>query len=130
MENNSSRKWRKVTDFALNASANTNEESDGENEEEVAGDLLFDSNGDFSIGEDTTRQHQSHTIIAAKGELRESPQAGVHLAEFLNTEGLDITEAQAEIELQLEIDGQKIDKVTLALTSEGSIQVDAGWEKE
>jgi len=127
MANNQNRsKWRKVFDFMLN----TNTNSENEDEEE-AGDLMFDnSNGDFALGEDTTRQHQGHTIIAAKGDLRQSPQAGVHLAEFLNSEGLDITEAQAEIELQLELDGQSVDKVTLALTSEGNIQVDAGWEKE
>ena len=81
------------------------------------------------MGEDTTRQHQGHAIIAAKGDLRESPQAGVHLAEFLNAEGLDIIEVQAEIELQLELDRQTVQKVTLDLTEEGNIQVDAGWEK-
>jgi len=127
MENNNNQnrnKWRKVTDFMLD----TNPEN--ENEEEVEGDLSFDSNGDFALGEDTTRQHQGHAIIAAKGDLRESPQAGVHLAKFLNSEGLDITETQAEVELQLELDGQSVDKVTLSLTSEGNIQIDAGWEKE
>jgi len=126
MANNKNPKWRKVFDFMLD----TNPESEDKEKEEVVGDLSFDSNGDFALGEDTTRQHQGHTLIAAKGDLRQSPQAGVHLAEFLNSEGLDITEAQAEIELQLELDGQAVDKVTLALTSEGNIQVDAGWEKE
>jgi len=127
MENNNNRKWRKVTDFTLD----TNPESGSENEEEVVGDLMFDAiNGDFALGEDTTRQHQGHTIIAAKGDLRQSPQAGVHLAEFLNAEGLDITEAQGEIELQLELDSQTVDKVIVDLASEGNVQIDAGWEKE
>ena len=125
MENNRS-KWRKVVDFALNVSTSTN----GENEEEVVGDLMLDAiSGDFVVGEDATRQHQGHTLIAAKGDLRQSPQAGAHLAEFLNAEGLDITEAQAEVELQLELDGQRVEKVVFALAEEGNIQVDAGWEK-
>ena len=126
MENNQKRnKWRKVTDFMLD----TNPGSE-ENEEEAAGDLSFDSNGDFAIGENATRQHQGHTMIAAKGDLRQSPQAGVHLAEFLNSEGLDITETQAEIELQLELDGQRVDKVIVDLASEGNIQINTGWKKE
>ena len=131
MENNnnqSRRKWRKVTDFMLDT--NPENESNNENEEGVVGDLSFDSNGDFALGEDTTRQHQGHAIIAAKGDLRESPQAGVHLVEFLNAEGLDITEAQGEIELQLELDSQTVDKVIVDLASEGNVQIDAGWEKE
>jgi len=126
--------WRKVTDFMLETNLDREDEDENEAtaevEEAITGDLLFDGNGDFALGEDTTRQHQGHVIIAAKGELRQSPQAGVHLAEFLNSEGLDVAEAQTEIELQLELDGQVVEKVIVDLSSEGNIQVDAGWEKE
>ena len=117
MENN---KWRKVTDFALNA----NSES-----EEGAGDLLFD-NGDFALEEDATRQHQGHSLVATKGELKETPQAGTNITEFLSSEGLDIIDVQTEVELQLELDGQAVDKVIVDLSSsEGNVQIDAGWEK-
>lgn len=125
MENNQNRsKWRKVFDFMLNTS--TNNES-----EEEAGDLVFDGNGDFSLDEDTTRQHQGHLLIAAKGDLRETPQAGTNITEFLSSEGLDIIDVQTEVELQLELDGQAVDKVIVDLSSsEGNVQIDAGWKKE
>ncbi|EAY26091.1 hypothetical protein [Microscilla marina] len=106
-------KWRKVIDVLLS---------------EVDGDLAFE-NGDFALG-DATVQHQAHHLVANKGDLRATPQAGVGLHIFLGDENRDLSEMRAEIELQLELDGQTIESVRIDLTQgEGHelVQIEAGW---
>jgi hypothetical protein len=106
-------KWRKVTDFQLSA---------------VDGDLAFED-GDFALG-DATEQHQAHNLVANKGDLRAFPQAGVGVDMFLGDENPDFSEMRAEIELQLELDGQTIESVRIDLSKEGSelVRIDAGWD--
>ena len=105
-------KWRKVTDLLLS---------------EVDGDLAFE-NGDFALG-DATEQHQAHNLVANKGDLRAFPQAGIGADVFLGDENPDFSEMRAEIELQLELDGQTIESVEVELNDEGDelVRIDAGW---
>ena len=105
----SNNKWREVIDVLLDAET---------------GDLLFE-NGDFALG-DATTQHQAHNLIADKGDLRASPQAGIGMTVFLNDESLEDGEAQAAIALQLELDGPTVASVAV---DNGQVQIDSGWEK-
>lgn len=119
-------KWRKVGDFALNVNGNESENDSDAGDNEEGGDLFFE-NGDLAIAADAPPQHQTHNLVAGKGDLRAFPQAGVQITEFLNGEDLDVGEAKTEIELQLELDGQTVDKVNLDLGETGQIQIDAGY---
>lgn len=109
--NNKQSKWREVKDILLDAET---------------GDLSFE-NGDFVLG-NATRQHQAHNLVAGKGDLRAFPQAGINLAMFLHSEAIDVHEIQAEIELQLELDGQTVENVSIDPVENGQVQIDAGFE--
>mgnify|MGYP000342003744 CR=1 FL=1 len=78
---------------------------------------------------DATRQHQAHNLVAGKGDLRAFPQAGINLAMFLHSEAINAHEIQAEIELQLELDGQTIENVSTSSAKNGQVQIDAGWKE-
>ncbi|WP_299466106.1 hypothetical protein [uncultured Microscilla sp.] len=106
-------KWRKVTDILLS---------------EADDDLTFE-NGDFALG-DATVQHQAHNLVANKGDLRAAPQAGIGLDIFLNDENRDFSEMRAEIELQLELDGQTIESVRFDIDEQIGgelVRIEAGW---
>jgi hypothetical protein len=64
-------------------------------------DLLMKA-GDFVVGEGTT-QHKSTLLLATKGDIRQSPYAGVGLVNFLNDDNFG--NIAQEIAAQYELDG-------------------------
>ena len=79
-------------------------------------DLLLDSGGnlviennDFKIGT-SDLQHQEHILIGQKGCLKEFPDRGVGIENFLNGEMID--EMLNMIKIEFEKDGMTVDKLS------------------
>jgi hypothetical protein len=81
-------------------------------------DLLI-RGGDFEIGE-STEQHQRHIIQASKGHYRRTPYVGAGIDETLSDDAPGAV-VLAEIQEQLELDGQNI--TTLQLDTNGNLKL-------
>ena len=73
-------------------------------------DLLIE-NGTLTLGE-TTPQNQAVILDAHKGEIKEYPLLGVGLSDIVNDH--DFNAWKREITEQLELDGQRIEKLELS----------------
>lgn len=83
-------------------------------------DLMF-SNGDFKV-EDSDTQHIQILLDLSKGNLIQSPDVGVNLTSFLNSNN-SIQQLRRAISLQLEKDGYT--NIQVDLDTENNIMVDA-----
>ncbi len=78
-------------------------------------DFLLNSNGDLDIsGGDlhigfSDLQHQEHILIAQKGSLKELPDRGVGIENFLNDSEID--EMVLEVRSEFEKDGMTVNKI-------------------
>lgn len=78
--------------------------------------------GKLSIAE-TTAQNQTLILVAHKGEFKEHPMVGVGIADMVNDH--DFSLWKREITNQLELDGQRVNK--LNITSKG-IELNAEYQ--
>lgn len=76
------------------------------------------------VGE-ITRQNQSVLLLAEKGEIKESPLAGVGISNYLDDENTD--DMMREIRSQFANDGMKVRKLEI---SSGKIQINAKYESK
>lgn len=79
--------------------------------------------GDFFIGE-STAQHQRHLLMAQKGEIKDTPEIGVGIADELNGEGPK--ELLIKAKRNFEYDGMRVDR--LEYGSDGKIYVEATYD--
>ena len=78
--------------------------------------------GRISLAE-TTPQNQTLILVAHKGEFKEHPMVGVGIADMVNDH--DFSLWKREITNQLELDGQRVNK--LNITSKG-IELNAEYQ--
>ncbi len=78
-------------------------------------------NGTLALG-DTLRQNQALLLTLHKGELKERPSAGVGLSDMLLDN--DPIYWRTEIKEQLEMDGQRVKKVSVTTTG---VEIDAEY---
>ena len=84
------------------------------------GDLAF-AEGDFSTGE-SDAQHVEHLLMASKGSLRQYPEMGVGLANFLKKQSTQSSDMRREIEVNLKADGYRV--LNLGIDASGEFKVD------
>ena len=94
-------------------------------------DILLDTNNDllivdndFVIGE-SSRQHQELLLLLAKGELKESPEATVGIADFINESEVD--GMVFEIRKRYEADGMTVNSISYNETT-GDLNYDANYK--
>ncbi|MBK6819834.1 MAG: hypothetical protein IPG85_09730 [Bacteroidetes bacterium] len=93
-------------------------------------DILLDSfndliieNGDIKVG-DSTEQHQTCLLLAAKGDYKQSPLVGVDIFHWLNDERPE--DMMREIRIQFTNDGMRINKMEVDLPSK--LTIDAPYK--
>jgi hypothetical protein len=85
-----------------------------------ADDDLMIRGGDLEIGE-STEQHQRHLLLSEKGDWRRTPYVGVGIRSLLNDDapgGVVV----AEIQEQMELDGQNVTALGLATNGDLNLQ--------
>jgi hypothetical protein len=81
------------------------------------------ANGDFVVGE-SSAQHQQLLLLLEKGELRQYPQTGVGVKNFLNDDNL--SGLHQEVVKQFKADGLTINR--LKIYNDGQMELDANYQ--
>lgn len=72
------------------------------------GDIDF-SGGDLKIGV-SDLQHQEHIIVAQKGEIKQKPDAGVGIENYINSNEID--GMVRELRSEFEKDGMNVNEIS------------------
>lgn len=92
---------------------------------DLTADVVYDSNGQIALGiavGDTTPQNQAIILQCHQGEIKENPALGVGIDGMLLEN--DPLAWRTTIREQMELDGQKVDSVTITTSS---ILIDAKY---
>jgi hypothetical protein len=86
-------------------------------------DLPLIVNGDFVV-DNSDFQHVRHIVLADYGDLRGFPVVGVGIRRYQNGNfNRGSGDLKARIQLQLELDGYRVDELRLADTKEDTIKI-------
>lgn len=86
------------------------------------GDLDL-SNGDLHIGY-SNLQHQEHILIAQKGTLKQYPDRGVGIEDFVNESEID--EMVSEVRAEFQKDGMNVTRIKF-IEETGQFDYDANY---
>lgn len=86
----------------------------------ATGDLLI-ATGDFAIIE-SDEQHVELLLSSTKGSIRQYPEMGVGLANYVKKQGGSLTGLKRSIEVNLKADGYKVN--TLDIDGSGEFNLD------
>lgn len=91
-------------------------------------DILLDETGDLRAGDiaeavgESDAQHVELLLSSTKGSIRQFPEIGVGLANYVKKQNTSLTGLRRSIEVNLKADGYRVDK--LKFDAQGEFKLD------